>query len=620
MPKELNKIKQIDHLRDRILGLVTDNFNYFREQPKELAWAMMNLSLVSHDLKYILIEAGEALDKKRKQPNKWGYKDSDLLYDAWRVTISNDAEFPDTDPALPLDSKPNKTLEEWVKLFTDRRYEYNDLFPNAFSVEDYLLCTIGTGYDWNSDGFIAKTGPSEVDEIIYAGYTRAEKEIRGDIRKEILRIRRNPLIAKHVRAYLREAKINAGKNKAEKTIVNDSWKVLQDIKKIPKKEQKELMKAFRDVAYLEAIVEEARNWTEEEWKQARKSKVYNYHGVDVDVSDITISHAHRTCGFGSSVKVTFELGHGLKDHGRLESYGGRNNKWHDFVYQLKPTNPKDVKKIKKIAAAELIINKASALELQGHLKDILGNKKPLKIKTPSEEEVEKARAYLNTHQPNLKKYGSLLEKAEEGDKKAAALLDKLAGVPARGWDSIRYLALDERREMHERIGRLENRQGFREDEKPRTHYSLSDYSLISTMPKNAHISYVDAGIRICNEIIDNPNEPRHAKKEARKALEKILGFKEKYDNEHKKAEYKHYNECNGQIVPEVGTPVIWDDDGNKCKGTIVEKTYDPQWQRTFYNVFFKEKDGFNYTRRFDEFSFSDDLSVDKRRLNRKRKG
>lgn len=489
--KKLSKaqrIKKAEKLTDRILEVVINDWDYFKARPKHLAWAMMNFSLVhyagrmidscSENPKYLVLNAGEKLSEE----------DSNLLYGAWGVTVSNQRAFPDTNPKLPLESKSNKTLDEWIELCTDRNYEFCSIFPDAHSVESHLMCCYGTGMGWNKEGFITYTGPSDVDESMFANYTRAEDEIRPDLKEQILKIRSNPLIIHHINDYLKDAEINAGNNRAEKRIVNDKWKIQREIEKIPKREQDKIMKAFRQVAYLEALVDDAKYWTEEEWKEARKSNIYNYQGTDFDVSEIDLSFCHTTMDFGSHITSSLEYGKKIKDYRKEGIINCRKFKWRNFIYKIE--NPDNL----KVREANAIIMNNISSEIHQMLE--LKGKPPTK---ETDEIIKKARDYLNSQRPNLKEYNLILEKAKKGDEKAVALLDKKAGVPAIGWDSIKYFALDEQRELDESLTRLTGKK-LRKKEK-RLYYPPSEYSLLVTMPENAHPSYVKAGIRIAKEIL-----------------------------------------------------------------------------------------------------------------------
>ncbi|MBI4441596.1 hypothetical protein HY639_05490 [Candidatus Woesearchaeota archaeon] len=130
--------------------------------------------------------------------------DANLLYDAWAVTVSNYDEFPDTNPQLPLEAKLDKTMDEWIQLSIDRLYRYHDLFQDAFSVKNYLLCVIGTGYGWNERGFIAPIGPSGIDTTIFSGYTRAEDNVLRQVKARIRRLRDHPLIRDAAHEYLQK--------------------------------------------------------------------------------------------------------------------------------------------------------------------------------------------------------------------------------------------------------------------------------------------------------------------------------------------------------------------------------------------------------------------------------
>ena len=200
-------MQSVGYLGAKILDVVANNFDYFKERPAHLAWAMMNYELIhrvgdySPNPKDAILKVAEGLSEE----------DGNLLYDAWGVTVSTGCEFPDTNPNIPLESKRNKTMEEWVELFTNPPYRFKSLFPDEFAVKDYLLCTIGTEYNWNNQGFIANVGPSGVDNDIFAGYTRSEDSIDVDIRGKILEVRLNPKIRDKADTYLRETYNVAGR-------------------------------------------------------------------------------------------------------------------------------------------------------------------------------------------------------------------------------------------------------------------------------------------------------------------------------------------------------------------------------------------------------------------------
>ncbi len=211
---------------NKVLTLVVQNFDYFRANPVHLAWAMMNFELfyrvgsrLGEDFDNptdLVIDAGEDLPRKEE--------DSSLLYDAWMVTDSMDSEFPDTNPKLLLESKKNKTLDEWVELFTDKRYRCHDLFPDDKKAKDHLLCSCDTGMGWNAQGFIADIGRSGTDLTIFAGYTRVGREVRKDLREKIMALRNsNPAFAKAVTIYLRKTQRFTHEVYTEGHIPDSNW-------------------------------------------------------------------------------------------------------------------------------------------------------------------------------------------------------------------------------------------------------------------------------------------------------------------------------------------------------------------------------------------------------------
>jgi len=107
------KKKQPGELAMDLLKLAVQRISYFEEYPSHLAWVMMHYSGLLH--------RGRVLSEDWTNPKDaiLDLKDitqaqQDLIYDAWGVTVSNDPEF--NDVALPLEGKPYKTMNEWLKL------------------------------------------------------------------------------------------------------------------------------------------------------------------------------------------------------------------------------------------------------------------------------------------------------------------------------------------------------------------------------------------------------------------------------------------------------------------------------------------------------------------------
>jgi hypothetical protein len=486
----MNKIKYAEKARDSILDIVVKNFDYFRDNPKHLAWAMMKWSLVHYasriaysacedNPKYSVLDAGELLKSE---------EDSNLLYDAWGVSVSNDIEFPDSarEPNSEKLTKPNKTLDEWIDIKTSPQYKYSSLYPDERSVIDTLLCVIGTGLGWNKDGFITETGPSDVDENIFAGYSLAEPEIRKDIRAAINKFLNSKTLKGPCDDYMRKVEINWGDNKVEKTILNNSWKVMQDLEDRPELIS-QAEEAYRFVAYLSVLVETASKWNDKQWAEARKNSIWEYKGYKFDVSQVqpdfiystyTLEHEVRMLAKKDIVDGDLRIG--------KRYFSPRGIAWSNFVYKTND-HPES--------------NKARAILMKR-----IGKNKP------SKKEIDRATKLLRKHQPNYNKYGDIYAKAHDGDKEAADILDKAVGIPNPGWDTIKFIVEHEQRERKP----LEELR-----EKQKTYYPICEYSNMIRMPDNAHQSYVSAAIKVAQEIVDNKDERPSSRKYARKFLKKM---------------------------------------------------------------------------------------------------
>jgi len=485
---------------DDVLGIVTENFDYFRENPTHLAWAMMNYSIINSASRRTFddfyINPKEPILELEGELSE---EDSNLLYDSWAVSVSNNDEFSDSNPNLLLDGKKNKTLEDWIGLKTDRNYTYHDLYPDEYSVIDYLFCVIGTGMGWNEDGYITDVGPSGVDETIFSGYTRVESEVRMDLREKLLKYVNDESISEEVEILRKNAAINASDNEAEKNYINNVWRVKEELVSLSTKEQKKALEGFKSICYLEAIINEAKHWNKEEWKEARKSNVFNYKGVEFDISEIDVGFMDRSYGYAEEISSRLERGEVLRDY-RIarEIMSKKAHLWGYFVHQLKDEDEPKTKEALRVVSVSII------RALKSEDADI------------DNTQVEEADAYLNSQRPNLEKYKPLLEQAENGDKEAESILNDVSGVPSRGWDSIEFLAnYDIEKAFKRRLGILSESK-----EKQRKHYPLSEYSNMVGMPDNAHESYVKAGIEVAKEIMENSDEPDDSKEFAEQFLEK----------------------------------------------------------------------------------------------------
>lgn len=106
-----------------------------------------------------------------------------LIYDAWGMHVTND-NGPSVEEFYQIvklgreltkldlkQLKVNKTIEDWVDIKNDPKYKYKSLYGSRKSVIDNLLCTIGTGYGWNTSGFIIEeAGGADQDKAMYGDW------------------------------------------------------------------------------------------------------------------------------------------------------------------------------------------------------------------------------------------------------------------------------------------------------------------------------------------------------------------------------------------------------------------------------------------------------------------
>lgn len=254
----------IEELRDNLLEIVVENFDYFRKNPSHLAWAMMNYEHLSK-VSYIVLkdeaktpkEGVEGLEKKLSKD------DFALLTDAYSAVLP-DPHFSDANIMLPLDSKPNKTFNEWVELLTDEKYRYSDLYPTKKHVKNNLLCVIGTGYDWNKEGFITELGPMGTDMVIFAGYLGAEEKVAKEVRDKIVSIRRHPdinlnnLVERWFQAEIALSYVDNGWHRASEArrIVNElNEKCAELSEEVGKKLKTEIARTFFEMEQKNAFRE-----------------------------------------------------------------------------------------------------------------------------------------------------------------------------------------------------------------------------------------------------------------------------------------------------------------------------------------------------------------------------
>lgn len=173
----------------KIISIVQKNIDYLINHPKHLAWCLMNYQLM-HDavrMKYDIYTDNPKyifLDKEN-WPSLSG-EQLDLLYDAWAVSVSS---FISEDTIVADFPNDHMTLYDWENYLSSENYMYCDSYKNKYRVSDALLCSIGSEYGWNENGFIVKKGIHDnVNVCIFYGYSQAEHEIPVKIKNAIKKV------------------------------------------------------------------------------------------------------------------------------------------------------------------------------------------------------------------------------------------------------------------------------------------------------------------------------------------------------------------------------------------------------------------------------------------------
>ncbi|KKN58903.1 hypothetical protein LCGC14_0547050 [marine sediment metagenome] len=288
-------IKRLESYIDDILDIVVKNWDYFKPRPVHLAWAMMQYELAHRasrqiddctgNPKYPICDAGDKMTVEG---------DGDLLYDAWAVCISNDYNFPDANPDLPIESKKNKTVQDWIDLQLNPDYKYCDLYGDGEErVIDRLLCIIGSGLGWNKDGFIDDTGPSGVCSATFAGYTRAAEDIREDLFQEIVALSHNNELITHVKEIWEEHLIRASNDRPAIKALGMASDIRWETRKGKLTHPiDELLEASKYLCYFEELCRRSQRWTIEEWAEMRKKEVVEVNGFEMKVADFRDDFHH----------------------------------------------------------------------------------------------------------------------------------------------------------------------------------------------------------------------------------------------------------------------------------------------------------------------------------------
>ena len=122
--------KKIAQLAYKLVEDIVGQFDYFQTQPKHLAWAMMQVELVTRAAKEYTQNVRESADFKND-------KDSKLYNAAWCMIYNPQGDwFNDTNPTLPLEEKLNKTMDEWIELYSNPGFRFHELAPTPFRVKE----------------------------------------------------------------------------------------------------------------------------------------------------------------------------------------------------------------------------------------------------------------------------------------------------------------------------------------------------------------------------------------------------------------------------------------------------------------------------------------------------
>lgn len=465
-----------------ILDIVIENWDYFKANTVHLAWAMMQYELCHRacnlagpgkygcmdNPKYPVLDRGD---------EHLSDEDSNLFYDAWGTTISNAYHFPDANPNLPLGSKKNKTVQNWIDFLMNPDYEYTDQYPTEERVIDWLFCVYGAGHGWNKEGFIDSTGPSGVGEAGFAGYTRAEDDIREDLFQAITALSRHEEILADVMFIWSEHLVRSSGDRPACEALDMAGKIrwefgdFRDSK--PTHLISELLEASKYLCYFEELCRQSQRWTIEEWAEMRKKEVVVINGFEMKVEDFRDDFEYpafmmsytQLRGYEDDIKIDPRI-HRMKYCSQLH--------WLQEKIKEDPSIDKDL-------FLDLIINNTNVVKGWPAIKNIFSNKK------------EKDFGY------------KLMMEDEEL---------QVNVFKARNAELLKDLGLDDKtsKKKVKKIKAPKERSKF---------YPMCHYSNAWTMPKNADKSYVDACVTHMRKIVADPLTDKHVLAYAFRVLKRL---------------------------------------------------------------------------------------------------
>jgi len=213
----------------QILKEVVNRKGFFKKKPKALAYLMQwysHLHYASrfdpnkelHDwenLKYAILDLDKVVDSIY----------ADFVYFAWGATIDYESKRSYGKPHK-LESKKNKTVQDWVKLCLDPKYRFHSLYPNRIKVIEKLLCHYGTGFTWNQEGFLSDP---DGEGIFYGYETVGFKQLPKALKDLTVQWKRNTTIALGFKNW----KIAIKQEQEEKKKADQALEYLQKKYKIP---------------------------------------------------------------------------------------------------------------------------------------------------------------------------------------------------------------------------------------------------------------------------------------------------------------------------------------------------------------------------------------------------
>lgn len=178
-------------------------------------------------------------------------KYGDLLSDASVATMDYRTER--GDEVLPLEKKMNKTVDDWIDIKLNPKYRYHGLYPARRQALDYLLCRIGSGENWNKDGYISDIGPGGADLCAYMDFKKSFKDLPKYIQDRITETRNDPIVSKGIAASAKAKKEHEEDRASLKDLIGKMDRLLtgevleKHLREKAEREEDQKTEPFRDL-------------------------------------------------------------------------------------------------------------------------------------------------------------------------------------------------------------------------------------------------------------------------------------------------------------------------------------------------------------------------------------